>query len=91
MSVDAAADRCDLRIPGAGVTVSAAVSAPPDAFVEWDYPDPDPGRPAHHVLNCSVADLTVTVARRGGLPVALQASGQAAYEWGRDPTGDAVC
>jgi hypothetical protein len=30
-----------------------------------------------------VADLTVTVARAGQPPVELQASGTAAYEWGR--------
>jgi hypothetical protein len=83
VAVDAASDRCDLRLPGAGVTVSATVSAPSDAFVEWDYADPDPGHPAHRVLNCSVADLTVNVARRGGTPVELRTSGSAAYEWGR--------
>jgi hypothetical protein len=83
VSVDAAADRCDLRIPGAGVTVRATVSAPSDAFVTWDYADPDPGRPEHRVLNCSIADLTVTVARRGVAPVKLRTSGHAAYELGR--------
>ena len=88
VSVDPAADRCHLRIPGAGVTVSAAVSAPSEAFVEWDYADPDAADPdaghaAHRVRNCSVADLTLTVARRGAAPVELRSPGQAAYEWGR--------
>jgi hypothetical protein len=81
--VDAAADHCDLRIPAAGAAVTATVSAPTAAFAEWDYADPTPGHPAHRVLNCSVADLTLTVARRGGAPVELRTSGQAAYEWGR--------
>ena len=58
-------------------------SAPSAAFVEWDYADPDPRHPAHRVLNCSVADLTVMLARRDGPPVELEAHGQAAYEWGR--------
>src|SRR3954466_11064147 len=64
VTVDAATDRCELRIPAAGATVTAAVSAPPAAFVEWDYADPTPGHPAHRVVNCSVADLRLTVARR---------------------------
>ena len=83
VTVDAAADRCDLRLPATGATVAASVSAPPAAFVEWDYADPTPGHPAHRVLNCSVADLTVTVARRGAAPVELRTSGQGAYECGR--------
>lgn len=90
VSVDAAADRCVLRIPGAGVMVSATASAPSDAFVEWDYADPGTGgrRSApHRVLNSSVADLTVTVVRRGGTPVELRTVGGAAYEWGRESAG----
>jgi hypothetical protein len=83
VAVDAAPDRCHLRIPAAGGTVTATVSAPDDAFVGWDYADPDPRHPAHRVLNCSVADLKVNVARRGGPLVELRASGHAAYEWGR--------
>ena len=78
-----ATDRCELRIPAAGATVTATVSAPRAAFVEWDYADPAPRHPAHRVLNCSVADLRMTVARRGAAPVELRTSGRAAYEWGR--------
>ena len=83
VTVEGAADRCDLRIPAAGATVAVTAAAPPAAFVEWDYADPDPRHPARRVLNCSVADLTVTVDRRDGSPVELEARGQAAYEWGR--------
>jgi len=83
VAVDVAADRCALRIPAATATVTVTASAPSTAFAEWDYADPDRGHPPHRVLNCSVADLAVTVARRGGAPVELRASGQAAYEWGR--------
>jgi len=83
VAVDAASEGCHLRIPAAEGAVTATVSAPSNAFVTWDYADPDPRHPVHRVLNCSVADLTVTVARAGQPPVELQASGQAAYEWGR--------
>ena len=83
VAVGAASDRCDLRIPGATATVTVTASAPSTAFVEWDYADPDAGHPPCRVLNCSVADATLTVTRRGLAPVELRTSGQAAYEWGR--------
>jgi hypothetical protein len=83
VAVDASADRCSVRMPSVGGSVTLTVTAPSEAFVHWDYADPDPGRPAHRVLNCSVADLTATVARGGSAPVELRATGTSAYEWGR--------
>jgi hypothetical protein len=80
--VDAADDRCELRIPGVGRTVTVRASAPRSAFVEWDYADPD-GSP-HRVLNCSVADLSVDVEGPGVTPVELRAVGRGAYEFGRE-------
>jgi hypothetical protein len=80
VSVSASDDRCDLVIHGSGVTVSATVKAPADAFVEWDYANPDGG--THRVLNCSVADLSVGV-RRGADELELLGDGRAAYEFGR--------
>jgi hypothetical protein len=82
VSVSAADDRCSLQIPGAGVTVYASAAAPAEDFVEWDYPNPDGG--VHRVLNCSVADLSVSIARgRGVDEVELFGDGRAAYELGR--------
>jgi hypothetical protein len=81
VSVSAADDRCSLRIPGPGLTVYASASAPADAFVEWDYPGPDGG--VHRVVNCSVADLSVSIARGGGDEIELFGDGRAAYELGR--------
>jgi hypothetical protein len=81
VTVIAAEDRCTLRLPGRGATVTASVSAPRDAFVEWDYANPDGSM--HRVLNCSVADLSVSVAGEGGEPVELRADAGAAYELGR--------
>jgi hypothetical protein len=83
--VAASPERCELRIPGRGATVSTSVAAPPDAFVEWDYADPDGS--LHRVLNCSVADLAVRVERTGQGPVELTATGRAAYELGRPDRG----
>ena len=68
-------------IPGSGVTVSATAAAPADAFIEWDYANPDGGM--HRVVNCSVADLSVGVARGGADEVELSGDGRAAYELGR--------
>ena len=80
--VAAADDRCSLVIPGPRRTVvGATVSAPRTAFVEWDYANPDGD--THRVLNCSVADLAVSVDRPGTQTVELLADGSAAYELGR--------
>jgi hypothetical protein len=73
-------DSCVLRLPGQGATVIASVSAPADAFAEWDYADPDGGR--HRVVNCSVADLAIRVERPGRDVLELAAPGRAAYELG---------
>jgi hypothetical protein len=81
VSVNAADDGCTLQIPGSGGTVTAMASAPPEAFVEWDYANPDGA--VHRVLNCSVADLALTVTPRGGSPLELVSPGRAAYEVGR--------
>jgi len=83
VAVEASADGCSVRMPAGGGSVTLGITAPSEAFVHWDYADPAPSQPAHPVLNCSVADLTATVARAGSAPVELRATGTAAYEWGR--------
>jgi hypothetical protein len=72
---------CDLRIPGADVTVTASISAPAEAYAHWDYPGPRP--PESRVVHCSVADLSVRVERPDEATVELSAPGRAAYELGR--------
>jgi hypothetical protein len=79
--VTASEDGCVLRLTGSGVVVTASASAPYEAFVGWDYANPDGS--SHRVRNCSVADLSVRVERPGQPPVELAAPGRAAYEWGR--------
>jgi hypothetical protein len=81
VSVGASSGGCELRIPGPKTTVTTAASAPPAAFAEWDYANPDGS--LHRVLNCSVADLSVRVERPGDQPVELTAPARAAYELGR--------
>jgi hypothetical protein len=85
VSVAASSEHCELRMPGPGATVSTSVTAPPEAFVEWDYANPDGS--LHRVLNCSVADLAVSVERTGSEPVELAARARAVYELGRPAGG----
>jgi hypothetical protein len=78
------AERCDFRLGGKGVRVRGVVRAPRKDFVAWVYEDPD--GPEHHVVNCSIADMLLTVEREGRPPVELAVSGGAAYELGtREP------
>jgi hypothetical protein len=70
-----------LSIPGAsGVTVQVDVGAPPERFVGWTYADPN-GH-THDVVNCSIADMEVTVTRPSRPSLTLRATGTAAYELG---------
>jgi len=73
---------CVLRIPGErGLSVGARVEVPPLASAGWRYADPDGGE--HDVLNCSVADLELTVQGPGaGAPRRLHTPHGAAYELG---------
>lgn len=73
-------DRCRFTLPGAGLKVRGEVEAPRKDFVGWIYADPDGSE--HNTVNCSVADMTLTVERDGGPPVELQVEGGAAYELG---------
>ena len=49
-------------------------------FVGWVYADPDGSE--HHTVNCSVADMKLTVSRPGEGARTLTAAGGAAYELG---------
>ena len=65
--------------PGAGCRCAAA-SAPPERFVGWVYADPDGSE--HHTVNCSIADMRLSVSRGGGAASELAVPGGAAYELG---------
>ena len=63
-------DRCTFALSGGGVEVRGTVEAPRGRFVGWVYADPDGSE--HHAVNCSIADMRLTVRRRGGAPFELR-------------------
>jgi hypothetical protein len=70
-----------LALPGSdGLEVHVEIWAPQERFVGWTYADPD-GR-THDVLNCSIADLDLTITWPDQSDVELSARGTAAYELG---------
>jgi hypothetical protein len=75
---------CEFTLPGKGVVVRGRVSAPEKDFVGWVYADPK--GPEHNTLNCSVADLELTVERPGQPARELTLSAGAAYEFGMKET-----
>jgi len=71
---------CSFLLPGKDVVVHGRVSAPEKDFVGWVYADPK--GPEHNTVNCSVADLELTVERPGQPPRKLTLEGGGAYELG---------
>lgn len=82
-------NRCELRAPASdGAVVAGSVSAPLERFVGWAYADP--AGPGHHSLNCSIADLDLTVERPRRPPLRIEVAGAAAYELGTRRTDHGV-
>jgi len=75
---------CSFQLPGKGIVVSGRVAAPAKDFVGWIYAGPKGGE--HHTVNCSVADLELTVERPGLPERRLTLSGGGAYELGMRET-----
>jgi hypothetical protein len=87
-SIEETPSVCSFVLPGKDVVVRGRVSAPEKDFVGWVYADPK--GPEHNVVNCSVADLELTV-ERPGLPareLTLAAGG--AYELGMRETDHGI-
>jgi len=73
-------DRCTFTLSGGGIQVRGTVEAPRERFVGWIYADPDGSQ--HHAVNCSVADMRLTVSRDDGASSELVVPHAAAYELG---------
>jgi hypothetical protein len=76
--------RAEFVLPGKDLTVQGTLGAARKDFVGWVYADPDGGE--HNTVNCSIADMTLSVSRPGEPPLSLQLSGGAAYELGMRET-----
>jgi len=87
-SISETTGACDFVLPGKGVTVRGRVSAPTKDFVGWIYADPK--GPEHNTINCSVADLELTVERPGLPPRELSLAAGAAYELGMRETDHGI-
>jgi hypothetical protein len=71
---------CEFRLPGKDLTVQGRVAAPKERFVGWVYADPDGGE--HNTVNCSIAEMDLTLEREGSEPKRLRTDHGAAYELG---------
>lgn len=87
-SIEESPAACSFVLPGKDVVVRGRVAAPEKDFVGWVYADPK--GPEHNTVNCSVADLELTI-ERPGLPareLTLAAGG--AYELGMRETDHGI-
>ncbi len=79
---------CEFLLPGKDLVVRGRVAAPAKDFVGWVYADPK--GPEHNTVNCSVADLELTVERPGLPPRELTLPGGGAYELGMRETDHGI-
>lgn len=87
-SVEESPTACSFVLPGEDVVVRGRVSAPRKDFVGWVYADPK--GPEHNTVNCSVADLELTVERPALPSRRLELSAGAAYELGMRETDHGI-
>jgi len=87
-SIEEAPTVCSFVLPGKDIVVRGRVTAPEKDFVGWVYADPK--GPEHHTVNCSVADLELTVEQPGLPPRELTLAGGAAYEFGMRETDHGI-
>jgi len=86
--IEESPDACEFLLPGKDIVVRGRVSAPAKDFVGWVYADPK--GPEHHTVNCSVADLELTVELPAHATRRLRLAGGAAYELGMHETDHGV-
>jgi hypothetical protein len=81
-------DGATFTLPGRNVTVQGQVGADRKDFVGWIYADPDGSE--HNTVNCSIADLVLTVSRPAEPPLTLQLASGAVYELGMRETDHGI-
>lgn len=87
-SVEESPEACSFVLPGKDVVVRGRVSAARKDFVGWVYADPK--GPEHNTVNCSVADLELTVEMPARPARTLTLPGGAAYELGMRETDHGI-
>jgi len=87
-SIEESAGECTFVLPGNDIVVRGKVSAPKKDFVGWIYADPK--GPEHNTINCSVADLELTVERPAQPALQLFLPAGAAYELGMRETDHGI-
>jgi hypothetical protein len=81
LSVQETASGCTLLIPGADrLKLGVVARDPPGTAAGWRYADPDGG--PHDVVNCSIAELAVSVSDTAGDTRTLHTAHGGAYELG---------
>ncbi len=86
--IEESPDGCTFLLPGKNIVVRGRVSAPRKDFVGWVYADPTGDE--HNTINCSVADLKLTVERPGLPDRTLTLPAGAAYELGMRETDHGI-
>ena len=86
--IEESAGECSFVLPGKDIVVRGKVSAPKKDFVGWVYADPK--GPEHNTINCSVADLELTVERPALPSLQLSLPAGAAYELGMRETDHGI-
>ena len=81
-------DGAEFTIGGKGIKARGRVGAERKDFVGWIYADPD--GPEHNTVNCSIAEMTLTVERSEGGPLELHTAHGAAYELGMRETDHGI-
>ncbi|HXV05219.1 MAG TPA: hypothetical protein VFP23_04880 [Solirubrobacterales bacterium] len=87
-SIEETPTECSFVLPGKDIVVRGRVSAPKKDFVGWIYADPK--GPEHNTVNCSVADLELTIERPALPSRRLTLSAGAAYEFGMRETDHGI-
>jgi hypothetical protein len=81
--IDERPDGVSFTLPGPEMTIQGEACAPRERFVGWVYADPDGSE--HHTVNCSIAQMRLSVQRTASPAapaIALATPHGAAYELG---------
>ena len=87
-AIEESAGACSFVLPGRDIVVRGRVSAPRKDFVGWVYSDPN--GPEHNTINCSIADLQLSVERPARSTRTLALTAGAAYELGMAETDHGI-